>query len=134
MSGVDESGVFDPIPEGKHYAKITEIVPSTSKNGDPMFAVKLTLRSGPNQDEWCWDNIIIPKPDSPAIKILGRSKHFLHAIGQPYDGEIEYDTEDWLWKAVSIDVKHEEYKGKIRAKVANYIIEEESPPEEEPEL
>lgn len=134
-AGIMESGTFNIVPEGRYYARIAEVVPGKSQAGDPMFSVKLLIVAGESQDSWLWDNIVISdNPNSPGYKILGRSKHFLHCIGEPYEGEIDYDTENWIDKEVEIKVYHDSYKGKPKAKVEEYILEEKgnTPQEESP--
>ena len=136
-SSVQEGGTFELVEEGIHYARIAEVVENTSENGDDMPTVKLVMISGVSQDLWVWDNIVISdNQDSPGYKILGRSKHFLHCIGEPYEGQINVNTDNWLNKEVKIEVFHDTFTNKkgrktTRAKVKNYLIDEDETEKEE---
>ena len=135
---IKESGNFELVEEGIHYARIDEIQESITENGDDMITVKLVIVSGVSQDLWCWDNIVISdNPNSPGYKILGRSKHFLHCINEPYEGKIEVDTDEWIGKKIQIEVYQDEFinkKGRKskKAKVKNYLISEELQEEDTP--
>lgn len=137
MSGVQEQGSYVLPPEDIYNAEIAEVRDKESANGDPMVSIKLVITSGEYQDSWVWDNILIPHLESRAAKILGRTKHFLHCIGEPYEGEeIEWDSDRWLWKKCKIRIVHEapnEYHKRIKATVAEYIIDEKQE-EEGPDL
>ena len=132
--------MFELVEEGEHFARIDEMQEAITQNGDDMVKIKLTIVSGVSQDCWLWDNLVISdNPDSPGYKVLGRTKHFLHCIGEPYEGQIEVDTDRWINKEVKIKVEHREFINKknrkqINAKVQNYLLdmelattEEESP-------
>jgi hypothetical protein len=135
MKDIKESGSFVLAPEGTYEVEIAEIRDGESANGDPMITIKLVITSGEYQDSWVWDNILIPHLDSPAVKILGRTKHFLHCINEPYEGEeVEYDSDRWLWKKCKIRIAHEapnEYHKRPKAVVAEYIVDIEEGIEEE---
>ena len=132
MNGVQEqSGGFEscPLPdEGEYYVEIVAVKEKFSKAGDAMPSIKLKITSGLFQDSWLWDNILIPDSNGPAAKILGRTKHFLHCIGELYESEnVEWDTENWIEKTCKIRLQHEppnEYHKNARAVVAEYILEE----------
>lgn len=136
MKNIQEGGSYVLPPEGSYNAEIAEVKDKTSSNGDPMVSIKLVITSGEYQDSWVWDNILIPHLDSQAAKILGRTKHFLHCIGEPYDGEeVKWDSDRWLWKKCRIHIIHEapnEYHKKPKGVVAEYILDEEEQKEEEP--
>jgi hypothetical protein len=89
MNGVQESvGGSCPLPpEDIYNVEIVLVKDKTSSAGDPMVSIKLNIITGEYMDSWVWDNILLPHLDSQAVKILGRTKHFLHCINEPYDGE-----------------------------------------------
>ena len=130
MSDVQEQGEFSLITEGEYKARITEISCGYSKNGDPMMKLKMTIEtSGEFEELPIWDNILIPNLDSPAIKILGRTKHFLHCLGEPYEDDIEWNSDNWQDKLVIIKVEHEapnDFHKYIKAVVGGYILDEET--------
>jgi hypothetical protein len=134
MNDVNEQGTFTLLEEGEYLMKISEVVdtdktglPLTSKNGDPMIKIMLEPVDQPNV--WVWDNIIISdNVNSPGYQIKGRSKHFLHCIGEPYEGEFDWNSDNWKGKRVKVSIKHEpanEYHKYIKAVVDSYILDEE---------
>lgn len=137
MNQVQENmGGSCPLPEkGIYDVEIVLVKDKTSSNGDPMISIKLNITSGVFQDSWVWDNILIPHLDSVAAKILGRTKHFLHCIGEPYEGEeLEWDSDRWLYRKCKIRVEHEqpnEYHKYTKAIVAEYILNDEEQQQED---
>ncbi|HCJ67016.1 MAG TPA: hypothetical protein DHV62_06755 [Elusimicrobia bacterium] len=126
-----------PLPDkGLYDVEIVIANDKYSSSGDPMISIKLNIVSGVFQDSWVWDNILIPPLSSPAAAILGRTKKFLHCIGEPYEGEeVEWDSERWLYKKCKIRIDHEpanQYHKYTKAIVAEYILGEEEPQEEQP--
>ncbi|MFA5340440.1 MAG: hypothetical protein WC332_01565 [Clostridia bacterium] len=133
-TGVREQGEYVLLPEGEYDVVIEEVRDTDkdgnaqeTKNGDPMITIKLVPSSGVYQDEaWVWDNITISdNPNSPGFKILGRSKHFLHCIGEPYEDKFSWDSANWLYKKCRIKVEHEppnQYHKKPKAIVSGYIL------------
>jgi len=130
MKDVREQGTFELVGEGEHQAMIQEIRDQYSKeNKDPMTSIKLRILGGPSEGLWVWDNILIPNEGSPAMKIMGRTKHFLHCIGEPHEGEIEWNSERWINKTVKIKVTHEpanSYHRFVKAIVTQYILGDEA--------
>lgn len=133
MNGVQESpnaGEFILIPEGEYLMKIIQVKDKETESGDPMVSIRFTPVDSEFQERaFVWDNIVIPMPNSPAIKILGRTKHFLHCIGEPYEGDfVTYDSENWLYKTCVVKVKHElpnKHHKNIKAVVDGYILDAE---------
>jgi len=127
LDGVDEQGEYKLPPQGKYNVEILEVADKTSKSGDPMLSVKFAVAEGEYSGCWVWDNIIISDdPESPGHKILGRSKHFLHCIGEPYEGDpVEWNCDNWIGKICKIKIDHEppnEYHQNIRAIITEYIL------------
>lgn len=139
MKDVKEQGKFVTLPEGEYLMEITEKTDKESSNGDPMVLIKLSVYAGEFQDEaWVYDNILIPPLSSPSAKILGRTKHFLHCIGEPYEGEeVEWDSDNWVNRQVKVRIIHEqpnEYHKFVKPVIAEYILDEEIEQEEGPQL
>jgi len=129
MTGVKEQGTFSELPAGEYIAEITDIKDGFTQSGDAMPAIKLQIVTPGLTDCWLWDNIIISdNPDSSGYKILGRSKHFLHCIGQPYEGDIvAFDTDEWMYKQVRIKTGVElpnKYHKYNKPTVEQYILDE----------
>lgn len=128
-TGVKENSGFEILPPGEYLFDIFEVGEAQTKNFDPMAKLILIVHIGEHANKRVFDNIIIPKEGSQAWKIMGRTKHFLHCIGEPYEGQFEYDTARWVHKTVRAEIKHEiqkegKYAGKPRAIVSNYILDE----------
>jgi hypothetical protein len=109
MTGVQEQGNFELPPEGVYTIEVIDKKDGYSKGGDSMVTIKLGISIGDYKGMWVWDNIIIADdPESPGYKILGRSKHFLHCIGQPYEGDnVDWDSDEWLGRLCKIKLGHE---------------------------
>lgn len=130
-TGVDENTGFILCEKGEHNLQIVRIKDKTTENGDPMVSIGMTVINGPSEGAWVWDNIVIPLPGSKASAILGRTKHFLHCIGEPYEGQIEYDSDRWMTKKLVAKIDHEapnKYHKDIKAFVSAYTLEEENIP------
>lgn len=110
------------VPEGVFGAEIIEVGDKKTSNGDPMANVKYKLLDGGQRGRTLYDNIVIPIPGSPAFKIMGRTMHFLHVIGQPYEGTFTVDTDKWVGQRLRVLVKHKlqkvgKYAGQMQANV-----------------
>ena len=53
-----------------------------------MISIGMAVSRGERIGAWLWDNIIFPKPGSPAERIIGRTKHFLHCLNEPCEGMV----------------------------------------------
>jgi len=129
FSDIDEQKpLFDKsplLPKGKYLFQIEGCIDKTTAKGDPMGVVKLRCQDEGYGDVVIWDNIVIPKPNSPSRGIGGRTKHFLHCIGEPYkDNPLQGDTENWGWKKVYANVDIRKYKGEDQNEVKGYVLDE----------
>ena len=135
MNKANESGFT--FPDNEYEVEVAEKQDKQSKNGDPMISIKLVIKKGEHAGKWVWDNIIISdNPESPGFKILGRSKHFLHCIGEPYEGEnLEWDSDRWLGKRCSVITATEEpndyHKNKKNIVQEYFLLEGENAPQDE---
>lgn len=130
MSNAQEQGTIQLPPQGIYNVEIVEKRDGTSKSGDVMVAIKLVITDGEFRGSWVWDNLVISDDiESPGYKILGRTKHFLHCINQPYEGKtVEWDSDNWLGRICKIRIDHEppnEYHKRIKGIVTEYILDEE---------
>lgn len=115
FKGVEEQGMFVLLPEGEYVVRITETRDKTSKKGDGYVAVKFTVMEGEWTGNPAWDNINFVE------SILGRTKHFLHVIGEPYeDDKVQYDSDNWKDRELRITIKHGEYEGKPKMNVVKH--------------
>ena len=133
----NNSGDFPLIPDGTYVFQITGVVEQTSSNKDPMINTTFQGTEAGMEKLKLWDRIVFPRPNSKARSILGRSIHFLHCIGEPYDSPITWDERNWAWRKVKIQVGTRTYNSKPQNYVAKYILDEELNPtlnEESPRL
>jgi len=121
--GVPEQEDIALMPNGDYMFEITEVSDGYSNSGDPMPNICLRcIEDGECEGKKVWDNILIPEPDSAAHKIIGRTKRFLHAIREPYQGDFDVDTENWLNKTVEVKIGTDEYKGRKKNIALRYLI------------
>jgi len=120
MTGIDEGRDFQLLPPGMYTCEVVNVEDGYSKAGDPMIKVTLEVAYGEYAGRLVFDRILFPKVGSPAEKILGRSKHFLHVIGEPYEDKFEVDSDNWVGKKCGVLVMHREYEGKMYANVRGY--------------
>ena len=124
----ENGGGYALIPDGEYTARIVEVADGSTKGGDPMITITLEIHS---VEEWggrkVWDRIVIPKQGSPAFAIMGRTMHFLHCIGEPYEGTFIWNSDNWQGQVVKVEIGSREYNGKEYNEVRNYILEEKPP-------
>lgn len=109
-NGVSESGKgFDPIPEGDYSFVITKVEERRTKNKDPMVHVTCKVLEGTYAGRIVWHNVnFLPKENKGA----GMSKHFLHVIGQPFEGMVDVEPKDWIDATFRAHAKVTEFNGK----------------------
>lgn len=110
---VDLTGVesFQRASEGEHAAKIVSAEVKQSQGGNDMVVVCFEVTKGDDKGSRVYENY--PLIDTALWKLKG----LLQAIGMKADGKVQIDLDKLVGKVVTIVVKHEEYEGKIRAKV-----------------
>lgn len=114
------------MPDGKYMFEIAEKEDSNSKAGDVMINITLRCVEEAYSGNFVWDRILLPLPNSPAHKVIGRSKRFLHCIGEPYQGNFDVDTDRWVGKLVEAEIGHEVYDSKSKNIVKRYILQEDT--------
>ena len=92
---VSESGNFEPLPEGNYTVKIEKIQETTTKkSGLPLIKIRYkVIDEGKFKNRILFDQITLFEGDAPGA---GITKHFLHVIGQPYQGDFEIDPGAWV--------------------------------------
>lgn len=133
-TGVDSNAnptkSYTLIPEGEYIGEIMDYKDKTTKNDDIMISYQAAIILGDQKGRYFFDNIIFPHVGSPAWGILGRTKHFLHCIGEPYEGDIEFDSDRWLGRKFRVVLFHDKYynekakEEKTVVKVKEYILDE----------
>lgn len=118
------------LPNGTYMFEVSQTEDKLSSNKDEMVKVTFNCIEENYYGTPVWDNILFPRPGSKAEKIIGRTKRFLHCLGEPYQGDFEVDTDNWQGKTIEIQVKTSEYEDKNGNKkpkndVMKYILNEE---------
>ena len=110
---VDFSGVevFNRAPEGTHVVKVASVEEVTFQGGNEGFKVAFEITKGAGKGARVYENF--PLVDTALWKL----KSLLVSIGMKADGRVTLDTDKLVGKILEIDVYHEEYEGKTRAKV-----------------
>ena len=110
---VDFSGVevFNRAPEGTHVVKVASVEEVTFQGGNEGFKVAFEITKGAGKGARVYENF--PLVDTALWKL----KSLLVSIGMKADGRVTLDTDKLVGKTLEIDVYHEEYEGKTRAKV-----------------
>lgn len=110
---LDFTGVesFNRASEGQHVVKIASAEIKQSQGGNDMIVVAFEVTKGEDKGARVYENY-------PLIETaLWKLKSLLQAIGMKCDGKVQVDLDKLVGKALIIEVRHEEYEGKIRAKV-----------------
>lgn len=111
--GIDFTGVesFKRASEGEHVCKIVSADMKQSQGGNDMIVVAYEVTKGDDKTARVYENY--PLVETALWKLKG----MLQAIGMKADGKVSLDLDKLLGKIVIVVVKHEEYDGKIRARV-----------------
>ena len=133
---LDFTGVesFQRVAEGLHTVKVASAEVKQSQGGNDMIVVAFEVTKGVDKGGRVYDNFVLT--DTALWKLKG----FLQAIGMKADGKVQLDVDKLLNKVCTINVQHEEYDGKLRARVesimkfdAGEVAEEEDEDDETPE-
>lgn len=110
---IDFSGVetYLKAPEGTHAAKVVEVEDVTFQSGNEGLKVVYEITQGIGKGARIYDNF------SFADNALWKLKTLLEALKIKCNGRILLDTDKMVGKTLEIEVIHEEYEGKTRAKV-----------------
>lgn len=110
---IDFSGVesFQRAPEGTHTVKVVEMEETTFQSGNEGFKVAFEIMKGVGKGARVYENFPL------AENSLWKLKSLLEAVRIKADGRIMLDTNKVVGKTLEIDVYHEEYEGRTRARL-----------------
>lgn len=113
---LDFSGVeaFVKCAEGQHVVKLTEIEENESQAGNDMLSATFKVVKGPSTGATLYDNFVLTE------KALWKLQSFLTAVGIKADGKVMLDLDKLIGKMCIVEVEHEEYEGKTRAKIQEF--------------
>jgi hypothetical protein len=123
-------------PAGDYYLKVKRVFDTDkegnqkfTRNGDPMVSVLCEIDDA---GEWLgttlWHNVIFMnrEADGTAKKGAGMALHFLKSIGEPWEGDFEYDTARWPGKRFKAKLKlTKDQFGQPKNEI-HYLIDEET--------
>lgn len=109
---LDFTGVesFQRAAEGIHTVKIATAEVKQSSGGNDMIVVAFEVTKGADKGARVYDNFVLT--DTALWKLKG----LLQAVGMKADGKVQLDTDKLIGKVCQINVQHEEYDGKLRAR------------------
>lgn len=107
--GTKESGDFIPAPKADYFLRIVEVKEGLTKNNDKNATVKLVITEGKYTNTIVWHNVSFIQPGNPGA---GISKHWLHSIGQPYEGDVDVEPQNWVGIVIFVALDIADYINK----------------------
>lgn len=128
---------FAPVPEGIYQLVIREVAdtkngePWKTKNGDDYVRVTCEIDDQGNYfGRKIWYGLTFM--DDISRPGAGMSVHFLKAIGEPWDGPVDIDTDRWIGRVFKAKLKIvKDQNGEPKNEVG-YVLSEEEASEEVP--
>ena len=119
----EEQEGFSILPDGTYMFEIAEKEDTYSSKGDVMINITLRCIEEDRSGALVWDRILIPLPESPSHKVIGRTKRFLHSIGEPYQGNFDVDTDNWVGKTIEAKISKGEWNGRPKNVIDKYNLQ-----------
>ena len=101
--------------EGQHVVKLIEIEETESQAGNDMLNATFQVVKGTSTGAKLYDNFVLTE------KALWKLQSFLVAVGMKADGKIVLDLDKLVGKTCIVEVIHEEYEDKTRARIQEFI-------------
>lgn len=106
----------DPVPKGKYNVEIIKLETTETSKGDPMIRLRTKILNGLYKGRIIFDQIVLFPPDAVGA---GFTKHFLHVIGEPFEGDsLDVNTDRWLGKRYTVvaDVDEQYNSNKVKSR------------------
>lgn len=100
--------------EGQHIVKLVEIEETESQAGNDMLSATFQVVKGASTGAKLYDNFVLTE------KALWKLQSFLMAVGMKADGKMVLDLDKLIGKQCIVEVAHEEYDGKTRARIQEF--------------
>ena len=124
LSGVEVSR--RAIPEGTYAVVVNKAELTKSREGNNMIKMEFEVTEGPHKGAKLFENCSL-QPQA-----LFKLKSVMLALGMNIpEGSFDLDTNDLVGLNCEVEVGHETYEGKKRARILEYINAEETDEEEE---
>lgn len=124
LSGVEVSR--KAIPEGTYAVVVNKAELTKSREGNNMIKMEFEVTEGPHKGAKLFENCSL-QPQA-----LFKLKSVMLALGMDIpNGSFDLDTNDLVGLNCEVEVGHETYEGKKRARILEYINAEEDDEEEE---
>lgn len=101
--------------EGQHVVKLIDIEETESQAGNDMLNATFQVVNGTSTGAKLYDNFVLTE------KALWKLQSFLVAVGMKADGKVVLDLDKLIGKTCIVEVAHEEYEGKTRARIQEFI-------------
>ena len=95
--------------------KIASAEVKQSQGGNDMIVVSYEVTKGDDKGARVYENYVLTENS------LWKLKGMLQAIGMKADGKIQLDVDKLVGKVCQINVQHEEYDGRLRARVESVM-------------
>lgn len=119
---------YKAIPEGTYEVRVKEIETGTSQAGAPKLDFKFEIISGKNKGS------ILFYTCSLQPQALFKLKVVLEALGYEIpDGNFNLDVDELVDLECSVEVAHETYEGKKRARIVEFLSSDSEEEEDEEE-
>lgn len=108
-TNVKPTGGFDPVPMGDYTLVINAITEKTTRNGDPGYSLELEVvepTQYANRKIWHFLTLLPFDVDGTgtAAKGAGMAIHFLKTIGEPWEGKIKVNPNNWFGRTLKAKV------------------------------
>lgn len=131
-TGINLGGGFEPVPEGVYTLIIREVAdikdgqPWKTKNGDDYVRVTCEIDDvGEYLGKKVWYGVTIM--DDKKRPGAGMAVHFLKTIGEPWDGPVQIDTDNWIGKTFKAKLKIiKDNQGKSKNEIAFILNQDEA--------
>ena len=111
----EESQDFKPLPEGKYRIRIKSVEKAISKNsGNDMLAFQFEV-SGERALLFHYITFLVDKPEITNRMLTS----FFDSFKDIPDGD--FNLNNWVGKVGACVVKHDEWDGKVSAKISYFI-------------
>lgn len=128
-TGIDPNLKRKVAPEGTYRLQIVDVseekdsAPRVTKNGDRYVMVECEIADqGPGFGVKIWHNVTFLGNGKPGA---GMAIHFLKQIGQPFEGQIEVEPQDWIGALFMAKIRiGKDNKGQDRNEIGFIVSEE----------